>query len=144
MIFRPPACKQASRIITDLWHRSRISQLGQFDNQYRLRVLTHCRWEGPPSKSCTSAKINHPILRTRGEAHLHILTEDVVKTSEIEGETLARELTAPPSASTACPRRSGWNAVSRPEIGLHLGDLFHGTHWINLSKAHAERLLNGL
>jgi Fic family protein len=27
----------------------------------------------------------------RGEAHLHILTEDVVKTSEIEGETLARD-----------------------------------------------------
>lgn len=27
----------------------------------------------------------------RGEAHLHILTEDVVKTSEIEGEILARD-----------------------------------------------------
>ena len=47
----------------------------------------------------------------RGEAHLHILTEDVVKTSEIEGESLARD-----QVRSSIARR----------LGMDVGGLVHG------------------
>src|SRR5262245_47707196 len=90
--------------MTYLWQRERWPDL-TWDGHALAKLLTRVSRE----QGRLLGKMEGLGFELRAEAHLHTLTEDVVKSSEIEGEKLDRD-----QVRTSIARRLGMDAAGLP------------------------------